>query len=221
MSFSPSDAGTLHAGLTRRLAGALAASLALHLYALAVLDALPRGMRWGELALLQPGGARSLRVTLQPLAAGPAPETPVAPPAETVPTAAAPAAVPPRAGADATPAPAPAFSPRPAQRYYTTREVDARPGILMQVEPEYPEAAARRFLSGRVVARLLIDETGAVEKVAVVSAEPPGYFEAAAEKAFLAARFTPGIKDGRPVRVQMLLEINFDSQPAPKPPSGG
>ncbi len=43
----------------------------------------------------------------------------------------------------------------------------------------------------------------------------PGYFEAAAEKAFRAARFTPGMKHGRPVRVQMLIEVAFDSPPPP------
>ena len=199
MSSSSNDAAgfraALHPALTPRLAAALGASLALHAYVLVALDALPRGMRWGEIGIFEPGGARTLRVALRPLAAEPAaPSTPGVGTARE-----------------------PAFSPLPAVRYYTMRELDVRPGILVRVEPEYPEAAARRFLSGRVVARLLIDESGAVEKVLIVSAEPPGYFEASAQKAFMAARFTPGMKDGRPVRVQMLLEISFDSPPPPKP----
>ena len=36
----------------------------------------------------------------------------------------------------------------------------------------------------------------------------------------LASRFSPGMKHGRPVRVQMTLEVNFDSADAPKPPGG-
>lgn len=108
--------------------------------------------------------------------------------------------------------------PRP--HYFLTRELDVRPGIMTRTEPEYPEAAARRFLSGRVVVRLYIGADGEVEKVDVVAAEPPGYFEDATVRAFLAARFSPGMKHGRPVKVQMTLEVNFDSADAPKPPGG-
>lgn len=214
MSCSSNDGGALHPALTPRLAAALGASLALHAYLIVAFDALPRGMRWGELGIVEPGGAHTLRVALRPLAAEAAP-----PPVPAAPEMAPPTAQPRAASPEASTGTArePAFSPLPAARYYTTRELDVRPGILVRVEPEYPEAAARRFLSGRVVARLLIDESGAVEKVLIVSAEPPGYFEASAQQAFFAARFTPGMKDGRPVRVQMLLEISFDSPPPPRP----
>ena len=216
MSCSSNDGGALHPALTPRLAAALGASLALHACLIVALDALPWGMRWGEFGIVEPGGARALRVALHPLAAeAAAPAAPAAPAASAQPQAEAPRARSPDAAAG--PARQRAFSPLPAARHYTTRELDVRPGILVRVEPEYPEAAARRFLSGRVVARLLIDESGAVEKVLIVSAEPPGYFEASAHQAFLAARFTPGMKDGRPVRVQMLLEISFDSPPPPRP----
>jgi protein TonB len=106
----------------------------------------------------------------------------------------------------------------PGQRYYRTRDLDVRPGIMTRVDPVYPDAAARRFLTGKVVIRLFIDEAGAVERVVTVKAEPPGYFEQSAERAFRAARFTPGMKNGRPVKVQMLLEVRFDSPAAPSSP---
>jgi len=221
VSSSSSDAALPGAGpqraLSPRLGAALAASVALHVYGLALLEAMPRGMSWGELSMLEPGGrARTLRAVLRPEA--PAWTPPLAPalprPAPT-PTPAEPAP----SGQPGGSAAAPTLSPLPPQRYFQTRELDVRPGILVRIEPEYPEAAARRFLSGRVIARLLIDESGAVERVAIVSAEPPGYFEESAVRAFMAARFTPGMKDGRAVRVQMLLEITFDSPPPPKPAS--
>jgi len=117
--------------------------------------------------------------------------------------------------ADSTPR---ALLPQP--HYYLTRELDVRPGIMTRTEPGYPEAAARRFLSGRVVVRLYIGEDGEVEKVDVVKAEPPGYFEDATVRAFLDSRFSPGMKNGRAVKVQMTLEVNFDSADAPKPPGG-
>jgi hypothetical protein len=46
--------------------------------------------------------------------------------------------------------------------------------------------------------QLYLDESGQVERAIAVRADPGGYFEEAAEKAFLAARFTPGMKGGRP-----------------------
>lgn len=106
----------------------------------------------------------------------------------------------------------------PATRYYRTSELEVRPGIMTHVEPRYPEAAARRFLSGKVVLQLDIDEKGRVERAQAIRAAPPGYFEASAERAFRAARFTPGLKDGRPVKVRMRLEVEFES---PLPPGIG
>ena len=213
MSSFSSDASLPRAGF------ALAASIALHAYGLALLEAMPRGMSWGELSMLEPGGrTKTLRAVLRPeqqAAAWVPPVAPALPQPAAVPVPPEPLPAPP--GQPGGSAAAPSFSPLPPHRYFQTRELDVRPGILVHVRPEYPEAAARRFLSGRVVARLLIDESGAVERVAIVSAEPPGYFEESATKAFMAARFSPGMKDGRAVRVQMLLEVTFDSPPAPKP----
>ena len=225
MSSSSNDRGlgslTGDEATERRLAAALAASFAVHAALVGGLEFLPGGMRWGDWSAGGPVGAPvSLRVGFRTEAH----EAPPAPEPSAIDASAsrspAPAADPPPAPGDAPAGAAerPAFAPLPALRYYRTRDLDVRPGILVRVEPEFPEAAARRFLSGRVVAQLLIDESGAVERVEVIEAEPPGYFEAAARKAFLAARFTPGMKDGRPVRVQMLLELNFDSPP---PPAGG
>ena len=104
-------------------------------------------------------------------------------------------------------------APPSASRYYLTRELDVRPGILNRVEPPYPEAALRRGLSGTVRVRLFINETGAVDRVETVRAEPPGYFEQSAERAFRAARFTPGKKGTRAVKSQMLIEVSFEAPP--------
>jgi protein TonB len=110
---------------------------------------------------------------------------------------------------------APAHSP-----YYPVRELDVRPGITRNIEPQYPEAAARRSLSGKVVIRLYIDEKGSVERVETLRADPPGVFEQSAERAFRAARFTPGMKAGRAVKVRMTIEVRYDSPPPPDLHSG-
>jgi protein TonB len=110
---------------------------------------------------------------------------------------------------------APASSP-----YYPVRELDVRPGVTRNIEPEYPEAAARRSLSGKVVIRLYIDEKGSVERVETLRADPPGVFEQSAERAFRAAHFTPGMKAGRAVKTRMTIEVRYDSPPPPDLHSG-
>jgi len=204
VSSSSSEAGAATQALTPRLAAALAASAALHLALAGALGRVTGGPPAGS---AMPGPGPVLRAVLRP-AADPVPDLPAfVPPVAPAPSAAA-------GSPDAAPGAVPLLPPR----YYGPRELDVRPGILTRVEPEYPLEAARRFLSGRVVAKLLIGETGLVQDVLIVEAEPPGYFEAAARKAFAAARFTPGMKDGRPVRSQIVLEILFEGPPAPQLP---
>jgi protein TonB len=93
-----------------------------------------------------------------------------------------------------------------APRYYRTRELDIVPGIMTRVQPEFPQYV---HTNGKVVIRLFIDEAGTVEHVAIVRADPPGTFDASAQRAFLAAKFTPGMKGGVPVRTQVVLELSY------------
>jgi TonB family protein len=102
--------------------------------------------------------------------------------------------------------------------YYRTRDLDVQPGIMTRVEPAYPDAALARGLSGKVVLRLYINEKGAVDRVETLSAKPAGYFEASAERAFQAARFTPGRKGKQAVKTQMVIEVSFE---APTPAARG
>ena len=104
------------------------------------------------------------------------------------------------------PAPQPAAGSPRAARYYRTSELDVVPGIMTRVVPEYPQLARS---SGKVVIRLFIDERGTVERVAVLRSEPKGYFEASAQRAFLAARFTPGMKSGVRVKTQVTLQVDY------------
>ncbi|HUJ85634.1 MAG TPA: TonB family protein [Burkholderiales bacterium] len=101
----------------------------------------------------------------------------------------------------------------PTPHYYRSTELDVRPGIMVRVEPQYPVEAARRGLSGQVVLDLYLSESGAVERVVAVKGNPPGVFDDAARRAFAAARFTPGMKDGRAVKVLLRLEVSFENGP--------
>ncbi|MDW8469907.1 MAG: energy transducer TonB [Burkholderiales bacterium] len=90
------------------------------------------------------------------------------------------------------------------------RELDERPKVLSPVDPPYPNDAYLRNIGGRVLVRLFIDESGAVVRAVTELAEPPGYFEEAVEGAFRAARYAPGMKGGRPVKSQLLIEVRYD-----------
>lgn len=207
MSSFSSDAAPFADVLTRRLAAALAASVALHAMIAAGLAPLYGPASGGA----RPAPSASLRVTLRNLENPPPAEggTPAAAPlASGIGKTASASPATPGVGETASASPPPVLR---SPRYFRTLELDAPPGIMARVEPEYPEAAARRMLSGKVKIRLLIDESGYVERVEILQADPPGYFESSVQKAFGAARFSPGMKDGRAVRVQLLLEVEFDS----------
>jgi periplasmic protein TonB len=85
--------------------------------------------------------------------------------------------------------------------------LDPGPRPLDDIEPEYPDPVHLR--EGVVVLRILISETGHVDDVAVVRAEPRGVFEQAALEAFAKARFAPGLAAGTPVKSQMTVEVQF------------
>ena len=151
---------------------------------------------------------------------------PVAEPAAPPPVQAAPvaAAAQPAVPASAAPPPAPAASaPLPGVTissavdltYYSTRDVDVPPHALREIVPDYPAAADRQRLSGKVRLQLKLEADGRVSDVAVVSAVPPGMFEDSALKAFRDARFAPAQKGGRPVRAQVLIEVEYDWEGRP------
>jgi len=99
----------------------------------------------------------------------------------------------------------------PSTVYYRPDELDKRPEITKQIEPEFP-LTVNPGTKGVVVARLFISEDGFVQQIAIVSAQPAGYFEDAVLKAFDHAQFTPGMRGGKPVRSQLTLAIDFASE---------
>jgi len=94
-----------------------------------------------------------------------------------------------------------------APDYLPANLLNVGPRPLQDIEPEYPEAANLR--SGKVVLRLLISDTGHVDDVAVVRANPPGVFDASALEAFSKALFSPGFAGGIAVKSQMTVEVEF------------
>jgi protein TonB len=150
--------------------------------------------------------AEPLAEAAEPLAEAADPELPapaslaVDPPAEP-PSAAVPAAA---------PAPLAALTTAVDLTYYGVRDLDVQPRALREIVPDYPAAADRQRLSGKVRLQLKLEADGRISDIEVVSATPPGVFDASAIQAFREARFAPAQKNGRPVRARVVIEVLYD-----------
>lgn len=100
--------------------------------------------------------------------------------------------------------------PTENSRYYFSSEVDVRAEPLQMQPLIYPGQAYQMRLYGKVKLRVYINEQGTVDSADVVEATPPGVFEVAALQALLSSNFSPAEKNGRKVKNQKLIEINFD-----------
>ena len=98
--------------------------------------------------------------------------------------------------------------PLEGQRYFTASELDERPVLMSSIDMERHPLTQPE--GGYLLLRLLIDETGVVEDVLVVTNDTMEELEKVAAKAFSDARFSPGILHGVPVRSQVLLEVKLE-----------
>lgn len=160
-------------------------------------------------ALPAPADARPADLP-EPAVAEPAKEAPQAEPEPE--TTASPAAA---ASAAAAAPPVAAASPVAITSavdltYYSARELDTQPRALHDIVPDYPAAADRERLSGKVRLQLRLEADGRISDIAIISSTPPGVFDEATIDAFREARFAPARRDDRPVRAQLLIEVVYD-----------
>ncbi|HEY1418711.1 MAG TPA: TonB family protein [Myxococcaceae bacterium] len=87
-------------------------------------------------------------------------------------------------------------------------ELDSQPTVIGDVRIPYPEDARSRGIEGTVVLSVLVDETGQVRGVKVVSGPGSGLDQAAA-KAVERIRFRPAIRKGKPVPAQITYRYTF------------
>lgn len=85
--------------------------------------------------------------------------------------------------------------------------LNSQPRLLNEITIEYPVAAGEQ--EGKLLLRILVSETGAMENLAIIKADPPGVFEDAAVSAFAKAEFSPGRMLGVPVKSQFFVEVDF------------
>ncbi len=140
-----------------------------------------------------PAATRSIQVRIVTTEPSPAPEAPTGVAPEPQPKV--------DAGADA--------SADPDDRYLPRSALSRAPAALQQVELPYPEAAP--LGQYRAVLTLFIDAQGRVRRVRAAPGLPAA-LEEAARQAFLAANFSPGEVDGRAVRSQMRVEVEFSAE---------
>ncbi len=79
---------------------------------------------------------------------------------------------------------------------------------IVRPEPEYSEEARKAKWSGAVTIKLVVDEHGMPQDIEVIKALGLGLDQKAIE-AVQKWRFKPGTKDGKPVPVQAIIEVNF------------
>jgi TonB family protein len=82
------------------------------------------------------------------------------------------------------------------------------PMVLSKAEPEYSEEARKAKFQGTVVLMIIVDDKGLPQNIRVVRPLGLGLDEKAIE-AVQKWRFRPAMKDGRPVKVEATVEVNF------------
>ena len=82
------------------------------------------------------------------------------------------------------------------------------PKALQTPDPEYSEEARKAKYQGTVVLWLVVDPNGNPQQVKVARSLGMGLDQKAVE-AVRHWKFEPAMKDGRPVAVQINVEVNF------------
>jgi len=84
----------------------------------------------------------------------------------------------------------------------------SQPEVIFQVEPEFSEEARKAKFMGSVLVNLIVDTRGLPENVHVSRGVGMGLDEKAVE-AVKQYRFKPAMENGKPVPVELNVEVNF------------
>jgi TonB family protein len=95
-----------------------------------------------------------------------------------------------------------------AQPFYSLDEVTTKAQILSRPHPLYTEQARKSGITGMVRLRMLLSFDGRVRHILVLKGLGGGLTEMAINAA-RGIKFTPAIKDGRPVSQFITIEYNF------------
>ena len=74
----------------------------------------------------------------------------------------------------------------------------------------YPAIPYQQRLGGSVTLSIFVNERGGIDKTVIVESKPAGVFDEAALQAVAELKFSPAIKDGKPVKNRKTIAVNFD-----------
>ena len=106
------------------------------------------------------------------------------------------------------PAVLPADATASADKPYTGRNLDTKAKIKSKPDATYTSEAEKDRINGTVILRCIFRSNGTVTNIEVIQGLPGGLTEKAIEAA-KKIKFTPAMKDGKPVSMYMQLEYNF------------
>lgn len=93
--------------------------------------------------------------------------------------------------------------------YFSIKELDAAPAIVRDIDLSSEEIQSRISDGGKVILRLWIDETGHVVRAEPLSTEMPAIYAETAARAFMEAKFSPGIKNGKAVKSKINVVLVY------------
>lgn len=93
--------------------------------------------------------------------------------------------------------------------YYPVESLDSTPKLLTKMQQIYPPRARSAEIEGSVTLEILINERGEIEHASIAHAQPRGYFEEAALTMLRGQRYSPPMKNGRPVRSRYLFTVRY------------
>jgi TonB family protein len=94
------------------------------------------------------------------------------------------------------------------ERLYKTKEIDVKIKLLMKPEPQYTQEARKKGITGTVILKAVFSASGHVTNIRVVRGLPLGLTEQSIAVA-RQIRFTPAMKDRKPVSMWVQLEYYF------------
>jgi protein TonB len=114
----------------------------------------------------------------------------------------------------------PAQKPEPV---YTSDKVDSMPHFkggdwrkvrFIMDNVKYPQAEAEAHISGIVYISFTVETDGSLSDIKAVKEKgvAPALIKEAIRVMYLMPNWDPGKKNGKPVRVQMLLDIKFNAE---------
>jgi periplasmic protein TonB len=96
----------------------------------------------------------------------------------------------------------------PANIYYDY-EVTTPASPLLRVKPGYPPSAARKGISGFIVADLVIGDDGQVEEINIVESVPSGIFDKKGEIAIEKWQYKPAQLNAMPVKQYVKVRLDW------------